>query len=370
MPRAQAGRIGQAMTEVLGFLSIILGPLMALMYQAIPSYALTMIIFTILIRVVSLPLAIKQQKSMAKMSVYTPMLNEIQQKYKNNPEKQNEELMKFQQEYGYNPMAGCLPMLLNMLILFAIIQVVYHPVRYILGIPTDAINAACTALGISTSNVTLAETQLITAIKAGTDVATGLTAEQIGLIQGFNTTFLGMDVCTTAGFTLSPLLIFPILATITVFASNIIVTRMNGQQAATQGSMKIMLWVMNLMFAWFCFTAPIGFSLYYTTSNICMILQSVLTNKVYSPERFKAEYEAELAAKKAAKKAKKEVVVVEEGQEVTKQVNEAELNRLRLERARALDAEKYKDERTRPLTEAERAELEAQSKSKKKKGGK
>ena len=59
------------MTEILGFLSIILGPLMALMYQAIPSYALTMIIFTILIRVVSLPLAIKQQKSMAKMSVYT-----------------------------------------------------------------------------------------------------------------------------------------------------------------------------------------------------------------------------------------------------------------------------------------------------------
>ena len=51
------------MTEILGFLSIILGPLMALMYQAIPSYALTMIIFTILIRVVSLPLAIKQQKS-------------------------------------------------------------------------------------------------------------------------------------------------------------------------------------------------------------------------------------------------------------------------------------------------------------------
>ena len=67
MPRAQAGRIGQAMTEIFGFLSIILGPLMALMYQAIPSYALTMIVFTILIRVVSLPLAIKQQKSMAKM---------------------------------------------------------------------------------------------------------------------------------------------------------------------------------------------------------------------------------------------------------------------------------------------------------------
>ena len=65
-------------------------------------------------------------------------------------------------------------------------------------------------------------------------------------------------------------------------------------------------------------------------------------------------------------------MVVEEGKEVKKQVNEAELNRLRLERARALDEEKYKDERTRPLTEEERAELEARqnSKGKRKKGGK
>ena len=79
------------------------------------------------------------------------------------------------------------------------------------------------------------------------------------------------------------------------------------------------------------------------------------------------DHQEELAAKRAARKAKKEVVVVEEGQEVTKQVNEAELNRLRLERARALDEEKYKDERTRPLTDAEREEEEARLKQNSKK---
>lgn len=77
------------------------------------------------------------------------MINEIQQKYKNNQEKMQEEMVKLQQEYGYSPTAGCLPMLVNMLVLFGMVEVVYRPVQYILGIPKDAISAACTALGIA-----------------------------------------------------------------------------------------------------------------------------------------------------------------------------------------------------------------------------
>ena len=56
----------------MGFLAFILGPLMALLYQLIPNYAVTMIVFTVLVRLLLLPLAIKQQKSTAKMSVYRP----------------------------------------------------------------------------------------------------------------------------------------------------------------------------------------------------------------------------------------------------------------------------------------------------------
>ena len=74
----------------MGFLAAILGPLMRLVYQAIPNFAATMIVFTVLVKLVTFPLAIKQQKSMAKMSVFTPMINEIQQKYNNNQEKQQE----------------------------------------------------------------------------------------------------------------------------------------------------------------------------------------------------------------------------------------------------------------------------------------
>ena len=117
----------------MGFLAMILGPLMRMLYQMIPNFAVTMIVFTVIIKLLMLPLMIKQQKSMAKMSVFTPMINEIQQKYKNNQEKMQEEMVKFQQEYGYSPTAGCLPMLVNMLVLFGMVEVVYRPVQYILG---------------------------------------------------------------------------------------------------------------------------------------------------------------------------------------------------------------------------------------------
>ena len=345
----------------MGFLAFILGPLMALLYQLIPNYAVTMIVFTVLVRVLLLPLAIKQQKSTAKMSVFQPEMQRIQEKYKNNKDKQSEELMKLQQEYGYNPMSGCLPMLLNLLVLFGVIEVVYRPVQYILGISSDVITAACQELGIATNNVTLMQSNLIAQIQSGA-ACSALSADQYAAIQNFNTSFLGFQMTGAAGFAITPLAIFPILAAVTMFISFFITQKLSGMDNQMQGSMKVMMLIMNLMFVWFCFTAPVGFCLYYTASNICQIGQSFLTYKIYSPEKFKAQYEAELAAKKAAKKATHTVVVEEKGQKVEKTVNQRELDKLRLERARQKAAEKYAGERTTPLTEAERLEMEIEGK--------
>lgn len=334
----------------MGFLAMILGPLMRMLYQMIPNFAVTMIVFTVIIKLLMLPLMIKQQKSMAKMSVFTPMINEIQQKYKNNQEKMQEEMLKLQQEYGYSPTAGCLPMLVNMLVLFGMVEVVYRPVQYILGIPKEAISAACTALGIA-NNGAAAQTGLIEAIHAGlaSGVDTGLTTEQLSSIANFNTSFLGMDMCTIPGFSFSLIMIFPIIAAVTMCISQVLSTKMSGQQAQMQGSMKVMMLVMNLMFVTFCFNAPVGFSLYYGVSNVVQIFQSYVTYKIYSPEKFKAQYEAELAAKRAEKKKKRTVTVEQNGKQVEKEVTLGEANKLRLEMARQREAELYKDERTTPL---------------------
>lgn len=338
-----------------GFLAVILGPLMRLLYQLIPNFAVTMIVFTVLIRVAMLPLAIKQQKSTAKMPVFQPEMQRIQEKYKNNQQKQQEELLKLQQEYGYNPMSGCLPMLLNMLILFGIIEVVYRPVQYILGIPADTIKAACEAMGISTTNTITMQTNLIQQIHQGLDagISTGLSAEQLASIQSFNTTFLGLDVCNIPGLRVSPLMIFPIIAAATMILSYIITQKLSGMGTQMQGSMKVTMWIMNIWFIYYCFSAPIAFSLYYGTSNLCQIVQSFISYKICSPEKFKAEFAAELEAKKAAKKEKKVVTVYEGEKTVTKEVSSSELDRLRIEYARKLDEELYKDERTTPLKKEE-----------------
>ena len=92
--------------NILYILGVPLGYVMEWIYNLIPNYGWDIIIFTIVIRLLSIPLQLNQQKSMAKMSAFQPMIADIQKKYKDKPEKQQEELLKLQQEYGYKPTAG------------------------------------------------------------------------------------------------------------------------------------------------------------------------------------------------------------------------------------------------------------------------
>lgn len=336
--------------QIFYFLAIILGPLVKLLYTFIGNYAGTMIVATILIKLAMFPLSLHQQKSTAKMSVFQPLMNEIQQKYKNDPQKQQEELLKLQQEHGFNPMAGCLPMLLTMLVLFGFLGVVYYPVQYIFGVPADAIQTACESLGIASANTATMQTALIQAIHNGAVIDPSIiSADIVTEIQNFNTMFFGMDMCDIPGFNLTPIAVFPAVAAVTMIISYIVTQKLSGMGGQMQGSMKVMMWVMNLMFVSFCFNAPVGFSLYYGVSNIFQMGQSFVMYRIYSPEKFKAQYEAELAAKRAERKKKHTVTVEENGKSVTKEVNLAEANRLRLELARQREAELYKDERTTPL---------------------
>ena len=279
-----------------------------------------------------------------------------------------EELTKLQQEHGSNPLGGCMPMLLTMLVLFGFLGVVYYPVHYIFGVSNEAVKAACEAIGLATTNTSTMQTALIQAIHNGASIDPSIiSAGVVAEIQNFNTSFFGMDMCDVPGFHLTPIAIFPAIATVTMFVSYFITQKLSGMDAQMQGSMKVMMLVMNLMFVTFCFNAPVGFSLYYGTSNIFMMLQTVLTYKVYNPEKFKAQYEAEVAAKRAAKKEVKTVTVEEGGKKVEKNVNKRQLDQMRLEYARKLDAEKYANDRTVPLTDEQRAEMEAQKAQKGKK---
>jgi YidC/Oxa1 family membrane protein insertase len=104
-----------------------LGWCMAQVYNVVPNYALTIIIVTLIIRVLLLPFGFKQIKSMQHMQALQPKIKELQRKYKNNKQKQQEETMKLYKEAGVNPLGGCLPMLLTLPFLFAMYAVTTSP---------------------------------------------------------------------------------------------------------------------------------------------------------------------------------------------------------------------------------------------------
>ena len=277
-----------------------LGYVMEWIYKLIPNYGWDIILFTLLITLVKIPLQINQQKSMARMSAYQPLVADIQKKYRDKPDKQQEELMKLQ-EQGYKPTAGCMPMLVNFLVMFGVIEVVYRPLQRIFHIGADALTAAgeaLTTLGVSFTTVT-------------------------------RDTHISMKA--------------------------------SGQQM--QGSMKLTMYMMPLMYLFFCFTVPCAFSLYYVVSNILMTVQSIIMKKIYDPEKVKAEVLAEMAARKKEQKrgVKSTTIKVTDektGKTVEKNISASEMNKRRLEYARQLDAERYKDERTVPLSELNKKEEE------------
>jgi len=105
----------------------IVGYLLALLYYPLHSLGLAIIVMTLIVMVVQLPLIAKQTRSMIMMQRVQPEIKKIQQKYKDDRQKQNEELLKFYQENKINPLAGCLPLLLIMPIGIAVLGTFRHP---------------------------------------------------------------------------------------------------------------------------------------------------------------------------------------------------------------------------------------------------
>ena len=350
------------MDKGMNFFYILSGPLgyvMEWIYKLLPSYGWDIIIFTLLINIVKIPLQLSQQKSMAKMSAFQPMMMEIQTKYKDKPEKQQEEMLKLQQDYGYNPTAGCVPMLLNFLVMFGVIGVVYNPLERIFHISAAALTAAgeaLTASGVAFTAITR-DTNIIAQVVAGNGGVLGcFSAEQIATITEFSQhmNFLGIDLTRIPKLGLSLDIVLPLLSVITMLLSTHISMKASGQQM--QGSMKLTMYMMPLMYLFFCFTYPLAFSLYYVISNIVMTVQTQVMRKIYDPEKMKEQVRAEIASRRKEEKrgVKSTTIKVQDektGEVVEKNISASEMNKRRLEYARQQDAERYKDERTVPLSE-------------------
>jgi YidC/Oxa1 family membrane protein insertase len=103
---------------------------MWLLYLLVQNFGFAVILFTFAVRGATFPLTLKQQRNMAVSQLFTPRVQEIQRKYRNDSQKMQAEMAKLQKE-GYNPMGGCGTMILTLVILFGVIDVVYKPMTHL-----------------------------------------------------------------------------------------------------------------------------------------------------------------------------------------------------------------------------------------------
>ncbi|MEA4911196.1 MAG: membrane protein insertase YidC [Oscillospiraceae bacterium] len=348
---------GGIFSSIWGLIAVPLGYLMRWCYlfgtdvlkMPKAAYVIALFLFTLVTKILMFPLSIKQQRSSAMMAAYKPMIDDINTKYKNNPEKRQQEMEKLQQEYGYNPMSGCLPLLIQFPIIFGLIEVIYRPLTFMLRLPSEFITKATeivTALD-STVNTRYIETSIIQHVKENVTAFSALQGEYgqyIDEVSNFNMSIGSINLWEKPQLAWSLALIVPVFSIVTMLLSQWVTMKISGQLQAGGNSNMTMMITMSVMFGVFSFMYPMGFSLYWGFQNLIIIAQSGLLHKICNPEKLRAEAQAKLEAKRKEKKAPKTVKIKEDsGDVVEKEIAPAELAKLRLQKAREMDKARYED---------------------------
>ncbi len=333
----------------MNFLGVPLGWVMKFIYSFIQNYGLSIVVFTILVKLLMLPMAVKQQKSSAKMAVVQPQMIELQKKYANNQQKLSEELTALYAREGYNPTSGCLPLLIQFPIIMGLYDVIYKPMTHVLGIGKDLVAQAteiATTLGMIPEKVYSAEPYIITAVQKDPNAFSALGSDIVSEIQTLDLNFLGINLGDTPSFALNLLLLIPLLS----FASSMLMTFMSmrnmdtGNNPSASG-MKATMYMMPFLSAWICFSVPAGVGMYWTVSNLLSIVQTAVLNKFYNPkemaEKARIESERRKELEKAERAKAREAAKAGEADAKRKALNQKELNRQKLAEARRRDAEKY-----------------------------
>ncbi|MCD7742116.1 MAG: YidC/Oxa1 family membrane protein insertase [Ruminococcus sp.] len=129
------------MSSIMSILAIPLGYIMKGCYMLVQNYGLALLLFTVLTRLIMMPLNIKQQKSTARLNMLQPEIEKLKKKYGKNQEKLNQETMKLYTEHNASPTSGCLPMIISFVVLWALIPVVYGPLTYVSSADKDDVSA-------------------------------------------------------------------------------------------------------------------------------------------------------------------------------------------------------------------------------------
>ncbi len=331
-------------------LGVPLGWVMKFIYGFIQNYGLSIIVFTILVKLLMLPMAVKQQKSQAKMAVVQPQMLELQKRYANNQQKLQEELAALYAREGYNPTSGCLTLFIQFPIIMGLYDVIYKPLTHVLALGSETLTKAteiATSLGLLPEKLYSAEPYIISAVQNDPAAFEALGADIVSKIQNFDMYFLGINLGDTPTMAFNALLLIPILSFASQMLMTVISFRNNntGSDNPSMAGMKATMYMMPFLSAWICFSVPAGVGMYWIVSSVLSLLQMVILNKFYNPkemaEKARIESERRRELEKAERARRREEAKAGEAEAKRKALSQKEINRQKLAEARRRDAEKY-----------------------------
>lgn len=257
------------------FLAKPFGVLMEFIYNtvAFENYGVAIIIFSIFVRLLMLPLNIKQQRSMERQQALMPEIEAIKKQYKDDPKKSQEEQALLFNRHQINPYSGCLPMLIQYPLIIVVYQIIRRPLTYIAGFSAAKIAELAGSFGIN----------------AADEIAINA---KLAASEAVNMKFLGIfDLGITPSWkvweygaewkVLLPLLLIPILSLATAYLQQHLTMKFSGNGQAAAGVMGGMLKIMPLMSLVFAFMLPAGVGLYWIMGNVLGIVQTILLKKVF-----------------------------------------------------------------------------------------
>ena len=285
-------------------LANIFGYLLEFLYNTINNYGLAIILFTVIIKLLLLPLSIKQQRTMKKSSELQEKMKTIQFKYKNDPEKMNQEIMNLYKTENMSPFSGCITAIVQFLLLLSIFYLVRSPLTFMEKVPSENINNYISQLqenGRSISNV-YPEIDLIREYnwlkeKNPEDA----NVDKLNLKMNF----LGLDLSKIPqqNMTDYTVYIIPVLYILSSFISikmttakqakmsqenkKSVIDAETGEEVKEENEMdtimqtnKMMSWMMPIMSISIAFVAPLGLALYWLINNLLMIAERIILDKV------------------------------------------------------------------------------------------
>ena len=260
-----------------------LGLILMGLYSLIQNYGLSVIAFTIIVKLILLPFMYHQKKNMKKMTKVQGEAQIIQKRYAKNQAKAQEEIQKLYERENVNPMSGCLLSFITLPIMMALYYAVRQPLTYMMGLGDETINKIAQAVGYTFEKSSVnGQIELSKIVHENWDAVSSFAGE--GLVNiDFN--FFGLDLSAVPHWNqLNVLWLVPVLSGVTALISSLIKQRMqkiqnpasanqNDQMATTMNTMLIL---MPLMSVWIAFSLPASMGLYWIVNNVFTILQEFL----------------------------------------------------------------------------------------------